>query len=55
MAVGDTLLLGSVLLNYAHRMTRIIRDLLFIQATSTSTLIIGPMKLGKEQINDRKS
>ena len=61
MPRGDTLLLGNVLLNYWHHMTRLVRDLLYLDmdlwsriSKTPSTLSVGPCLLSKAQINQRK-
>ena len=58
MPIGNSLELGHVLLNYVHKLTRILRDLLFIEMPKNNPLnidvIIGPTHLTPRQIEDRK-
>ena len=58
MPKGDALLLGQTLLNYIHRLTRLVRDILFIDGVehpdADQVVIIGPTKLTNRQIDQRK-
>ena len=55
MRSGDFLILGHVLWNYMHDLTRLIRDLLFIEPPGhLINHSIGPTVLTKEQLDDRK-
>ena len=54
----DSLNLGHVLLNYMHKMTRLVRNLLFIDMPLNNPqnidIIIGPTHLTPRQIEERK-
>ena len=55
MPTGDFLLLGNVLQNYAHHMTRMLRDLVFIEPpVIPSNLSIGPTLLDNDLLGIRK-
>ena len=58
MPICDSLHLGHVLLNYLHKMTRMVRDLLFIEMPNNNPnnvqVLIGPSKLTPKQIEERK-
>ena len=58
MPIGNSLELGHVLLNYVHKMTRMLRDLLFIEMPLNNPfnidIIIGPTHLTPRQIDDRE-
>ena len=58
MPHGDSLYLGHVLLNYVHKMTRMVRDLLFIKMPLDNpmkiNLIIETTHLTPRQIERRK-
>ena len=55
MPRGTMLLLGRVLLMYWHSMTRLVRDLLYIQATDfRHPLVIGPTTLTTDQLEARE-
>ena len=55
MPRGSALLLGRVLLMYWHKMTRMVRDLLYIQATDIQEIVyIEGHALNQEQLEIRK-
>lgn len=55
MPRGNFLLLGRVLLMYWHQLTRLVRDMLYLQATDIARpLIIGPTTLTIDQLEARK-
>ena len=55
MPRGNFLMLGRVLLMYWHKMTRLIRDMVFLQASDiTEPLILGPSTLTPTQLDARK-
>ena len=55
MPRGNFLLLGRVLLMYWHMLTRLVRDLLYIQASDIERpLVIGPSTLTEDQLESRK-
>ena len=55
MPRGTALLLGRVLLMYWHKMTRMVRDLLYIQATDIQEVVyIEGKALNEDQLEIRK-
>ena len=55
MPLGTPLLLGRVLLNYLHRLTRLLRDLIFLNSTDFPfNITIGPSTLTPAQVESRK-
>ena len=58
MPQGGALLLGQTLLNYVHRLTRLVRNLLYIDGVEhpddDQIVIIGPTRLTNRQIDQRK-
>ena len=54
MPRGDMLLLGNVLMNYAHHLTLLVREQLFQSAPGDTELIIELSTLDKTQCETRK-
>lgn len=55
MPHGNALLLGRVILMYWHKMTRMVRDLLYIQATDVQEVVyIQGKALTQDQLEMRK-
>ena len=54
MPKGDMLLLGNVLMNYAHHLTLLVREQLFQTAPRDTELVVGLTKMNKEQCETRK-
>ena len=58
MPKGDSLALGHVLLNYVHKMTRMIRNLLFIEMPKDNplnlTIMVDAVTLTPRQIESRE-
>ena len=55
MPTGDMLLLGNVLLNYVHHLTRIVRDMAFIEApVDVESVTVGVTKMTRAQIANRE-
>ena len=55
MPTGDMLLLGNVLMNYAHHLTRIVRDMAFIEApANVASVAVGLTQMTRSQIGRRE-